>query len=147
MLAVLETADSVARTGDGVRQVRRAYLPGKAPREKLAIPGIDTAELITTIDHNLVCSDEQRRFQRKVSNHRVRADAVGAFRALSAEKAQALLEELDAWLSEHEIDGNAQDDSRGRYASLGIRFYAGDTVKIEDDKPADGIAAEVDQEE
>jgi hypothetical protein len=135
MLAVLETADSVAHTSEGIELVRHAYLPGKDPREKLSILGIDTAELITTINHNLVCADEQRRFQRKVSNHRIRADAVAAFRALSAEKSQALLEELDAWLSEHEIDADAdaQDNSTGRYVSLGIYFYARDPGDDQED--------------
>jgi len=128
MLTVLETADSVEKTGQGVKLVRRAYLPGKDPREKLAILGADTAELIATIDHNLVADDDQRRFQRKVSNHRVHADALPAFRALSAVKSQALLEELDAWLSEHEVSDDAQDEAGGRYVSLGIYFYERDAA-------------------
>jgi hypothetical protein len=132
MLAVLETADSVVNSDEGVKLVRRAYLPGRDPREKLAILGSDTAELIATIDHNLVATVDQRRFQRKVSNHRVHADAVAAFRALSAEKSQALLEELDAWLSEQETDGDAQDDGAGRYVSLGIYFYERDRADDEE---------------
>ena len=52
------------------------------------------------------------------------------FQALSAEKSQALLEELDAWLSEHEITG----DVAGRYVSLGIYFYTSDAGD-EENKP------------
>lgn len=126
MLAVLEAADSVEKTTQGVRLVRRAYLPGKDPAEKLAILGTDTAELIATIDHNLVAAADERRFQRKVSNQRVRTEALAAFRALSAEKSQALLEQLDAWLAEHEITDGAQGDTGGRYVSLGIYFYESD---------------------
>jgi len=130
MLAVLEAADSVQRTARGVKLVRRAYLPGKDPREKLVILGTDTAELIATIDHNLVAADGERRFQRKVSSHRLRPEDLPAFQALSAEKSQALLEELDAWLSEHEITG----DVAGRYVSLGIYFYTSDAGD-EENKP------------
>ena len=62
---------------------------------------------------------DELRYQRKVSNHCVDPRAVDAFVELSANKSQALLEELDAWLSEHEVGA----DSEGRYLSLGIYFY------------------------
>lgn len=126
MLAVLETAESVVRREAGVELLRRAYLPGKDSHGKLAILGTDSAELIATIDHNLVAAPGARRFQRKVSNHRLRADAVEAFRELSAVKSQALLEELDAWLSRHEIGEDGSDEDDARYVSLGIYFYEGD---------------------
>jgi hypothetical protein len=122
MLAVLTAAGSVERTGDSLRLVQHAYVPGNDPADKLNILGIDTAELIATIDHNLVSDPEQLRYQRKVSNPRVRADALPEFQAFSAAKAQALLEELDAWLSAHELDGEEEAET-GRYVSLGIYYY------------------------
>ena len=39
------------------------------------------------------------RFQRKVMYHSIRADALPAFRKLSAAQAQSLLEKLDRWLA------------------------------------------------
>ena len=126
MLAVLLAASSVEKEDNTVTLVQRAYLPGGAPSEKLAILGTDTAEIVATIDHNLVAPPAERRFQRKVSNHHIRAEALPAFQALSAEKAQALLEELDAWLSAHEIDAAEHGESAGHYASLGIYFYERD---------------------
>jgi len=123
MLAVLQAASSVEKCEQGVRLVQHAYLPGNDPSEKLAILGTDTAELVSTIDHNLVAATEERRFQRKVSNHNMRPDSVPAFRALSAEKSQALLEELDAWLSEHEIEATEDGETSGHYVSLGIYFF------------------------
>ena len=98
MLAVLSAASTVARQDDRVHLIQHAYVPGKDPADKLHILGTDTGELIATIDHNLVSDADQRRFQRKVSNHRVRADALPEFRALSTRKAQTLLEELRAEL-------------------------------------------------
>jgi len=123
MLAVLLAASSVEKTERGIKLVQHAYLPGNDPGEKLTILGTDTAELVATIDHNLIVEADERHFQRKVSNHKVRSDAVPAFRTLSAEKSQTLLEELDAWLSEHEIGAHEGDDSSGHYVSLGIYFF------------------------
>jgi hypothetical protein len=122
MLAVLDAASSVEKDGDRVRLTQHAYVPGNDPVDKLNILGTDSAELIATIDHNLVKQGDALRFQRKVSNHNVSVDALADFQALSAEKAQALLEEFDAWLSEHE----AQDSDQGRYVSLGIYYYKKD---------------------
>ncbi len=123
MLAVLSAACTVVRDGDKVRLVRHAYVPGKDPADKLHILGADSAELIATIDHNLVSTPEALRFQRKVSNHRLRRDAVPEFQALSADRAQALLEEFDTWLAKHEVPAGEQDDDQGRYVSLGIYYY------------------------
>ncbi|WJW74621.1 DUF6502 family protein [Thiohalobacter sp. IOR34] len=118
MLAVLEAGGSVQRLGEQVCLKRPAYLPADDPCEGLRILGADTAELIATIEFNLRMPPEQRRFQRKVSNHQIRKDALQRFHALAAEKSQALLEELDEWLARHE----AGDDENACYASLGIHY-------------------------
>jgi hypothetical protein len=123
MLSVLMSASAVEKAGDQLRLIQRAYVPGKDPADKLSILGTDTAELIATIDHNLVSSERKRRFQRKVSNHRLAADAVADFQELSANKAQALLEHFDAWLAEHEIAANLTDPDQNRYVSVGIYYY------------------------
>jgi len=123
MLSVLISASAIEKAGDRVRLVQRAYVPGKDPADKLNILGNDTAELISTIDHNLVSDEKDLRFQRKVSNHHVRSDVIPEFQALSAHKAQQLLEQFDAWLSEHEVDSGEQDSGQGHYVSLGIYYY------------------------
>ena len=121
MLSVLEAAGSVQTGADGgVTLLRRAYIPGNDPLDKLHILGVDVAELIATIDHNLVVPANQLFFQRKVSNGALHPDALDEFRRLSAAKSQALLEELDAWLSQHEVSRAAAGS--GRYVSLGIYY-------------------------
>jgi hypothetical protein len=123
MLKVLKAAGSVVDTDTGrVRLVSHAFIPSSDPIDKLHILGTDVAELVATIDHNLTAEPGLLFFQRKVSNSAVRADAVPAFRSLSAEKAQALLEELDAWLSRHEVPHITDDESDGQYVSLGIYY-------------------------
>jgi hypothetical protein len=123
MLSVLISASAIEKTGDRVRLIQRAYVPGKDPADKLSILGTDTAELISTIDYNLVSNEKALRFQRKVSNHHIQSDAVPEFKLLSARKAQQLLEQFDTWLSEHEIDSGKQDSTRGHYVSVGIYYY------------------------
>lgn len=122
MLAVLEAASSISKKAGKVRLVKKAYVPGSDPLDKLAILGIDTAELIATIDHNLTHADDELRYQRKVSSHQVNPQATEEFQALAAGKSQALLEELDAWLAAHEVKGE-HAPGEGRYVSLGIYFY------------------------
>jgi len=131
MLAVLTMASAVEKTAKGVRLLQRAYVPGKDPADKLNILGTDTAELVSTIDHNIVSDEKGLRYQRKVSNHNVRADAVAEFKAMSSEKAQALLEDLDTWLSAHETDSRGKASDPGRYVSLGI-YYFEDTQDSKD---------------
>jgi len=122
MLAVLESAASVQHTEHGIKLIQRAYLPGNDRGETLHILGADTAELIATIDHNLRAAEGDRRFQRKVSSYHLRADSVAEFRTLAAARSQALLEELDAWLSTHEIEASAPEQT-ARYVSVGIYFF------------------------
>ena len=123
MLSVLISASAIEKTGDRVHLIQRAYVPGKDPADKLSILGSDTAELISTIDHNLVSDEKDLHFQRKVSNHHIQADVIPEFQAFSAQKAQQLLEQFDAWLSEHEVDSGEQDSDQGHYVSLGIYYY------------------------
>ena len=118
MLTVLEASNSVVRDGDFVRLIQHAYIPESDPVEKIDILGADVAELIETINHNLSSPADQLLFQRKVSNRRVKQDAVPAFKKLAAQKSQELLEELDSFLSKNETT-----DTNAYYVALGI-YYA-----------------------
>lgn len=84
-----------------IELVQRAYVPVADAAEKLAILGNDVADLVNTIDHNIRLGANEPRFQRKVMYRNYPASQLPAFRALSADKAQALLEAFDLWLSEH----------------------------------------------
>jgi len=122
MLDLLVASTTVQLTGNEVRLEKHAYIPGGDPADKLHILGTDVGELISTIDHNLGAAKTDLRFQRKVFNSTVDSDAVNDFKQMSAEKAQALLEDLDAWLTEH----SAKDQSSARSVSLGIYYHEQD---------------------
>jgi len=119
MLDLLVEAECVQAENDSVHLIKLAYLPGKDSHEVAFILGNDTHELIQTINHNMITEDAAKRFQRKVSTNKLSKNATQEFQRISAKHAQALLEELDGWLSEHEATVN--EDSQ--YVSLGIYYY------------------------
>jgi len=120
MLDLLTAADCVEVKDNRVRLIKHAYVPGKDSAEVIRILGTDTNELLNTIDYNLTAGDSEKRYQRKVSSAALDKNAVEEFKKLSKKHAQALLEQLDEWLSNNEVD---PDDENARYVSLGINYY------------------------
>ena len=126
MLNLLESSNCVEIKDGLVHLVRNAYVPGSDPEEIIRILGKDTNELINTIDHNLTTDEESKWFQRKVSNPRVPIDALPAFKEFSRKRSQALLEELDTWLSQNEADKGTDS----HYVSLSVYYYEQDTKEV-----------------
>lgn len=122
MLSTLEKAGSVEVQGGKVKLIQHAYIPGNDSTEKLHILGTDVAELTSTINHNLEQPDNPR-FQRKASNKAVAAESLDEFKILMGKKSMKLLEELDLWMSEHEIDTQKQPTAKTKQTSVGIYYY------------------------
>lgn len=122
MLTVLLAAGTVAQVDGKIRLINHAYIPGNDPVDKITILGSDAGELMATIDHNLTAASADLHFQRKVSNHALRDDAVNEFKRLSHSKAQALLEDLDDWLNRHEA-AQGDEEQSSRYVSMGIYYF------------------------
>jgi hypothetical protein len=125
VLDELERVGAVRQLDDGrVELVTRAYIPRTSETDKLHILGTDVNYLITTIDHNVRSDRAEPLFQRKVAYDNLPDQALPEFRKLSAQKAQALLEHLDEWLSQHDRD--TQPDVVGtkrNRAGLGIYYF------------------------
>lgn len=128
MFDMLEASHCVEKKDGVVYLTNHAYVPGNDSSEVIHVLGTDTNELIETIDHNLTCAENKRRYQRKVSNAHVKASAVNEFQDFANKRAQALLEELDTWLSQHEI--TTQDDE-AKYISLGI-YHFENSIEIDE---------------
>ncbi len=121
MLDLLLNAECIKVEDNMAHLIKQAYVPGKDSEEIIRILGTDTSELLNTIDHNLTGDDSNnKRYQRKVSSALLNKDAVDKFKRLSNKQSQALLEQLDAWITEHEVE---QDDENASYVSLGIYYY------------------------
>ena len=123
--------DELLRVGNVKRQengnlrlMSHAYIPQESDVDKLYILGADTSALISTIDHNLDPAVERKYFQRKVRYDNLPDEVLPEFRALSAEKAQQLLEEFNAWLAKRDRDINPVIDGSGRnMAGIGIYYF------------------------
>lgn len=123
MLDLLLHSDTVELNGQMVKLIKPAYVPSNDSSEIALILGTDTAELIETISHNMTTESHEKRFQRKVSTHKLDPKFLHAFKRRCENQAQNLLEELDQWLSEHETD----DPKEAQYVSLGIYYYQPET--------------------
>jgi hypothetical protein len=125
VLDELQRVCAVAQDDDGhIRLLVRSYLPSNDDQMKLYILGVDSGDLITTISHNLEASSKRPFFQRKVSYDNLPADALEAIIRNAEEKSQALLEELDGFISQHDRDANSDATGRGRYrAGIGIYYF------------------------
>jgi len=105
MLDELQRVGAVQVLADGRVALRqRAFVPQDSVVQKLGILGTDVGELIETITHNIEHGATDARYQRKVMHVGIPVEALPAFREMSARQSQALLEELDAWLTEHDIE-------------------------------------------
>jgi hypothetical protein len=125
MLSMLEEAGSVRLTGDKVRLVRHAFVPGSDPLDKIQVLGTDAAELIATIDHNLTAAPDKLMFQRKVAYDNIDPAALPKLKKMTFTKAQALLEQLDRQYASSEL--GEYDGIGGKYISLGIYYYEEDS--------------------
>lgn len=119
---------AVERQADGrIALLARGYVPRRGAPEMVGVLGTDVADLIDTIDHNLHHAGPDGpapRFQRKVMYSGVPASALPAFRTLSAERGQALLEQLDRWLNDAcEQQAPAEGEPPGVRVGLGIYCF------------------------
>ena len=127
VLDELERVGAVQVLADGLVAPReRAFVPQESMVQKLGIMGTDVGELIETIVHNIEYGTTAARYQRKVMHVGIPVSALPAFREMSARQSQALLEGLDAWLTEHDVEhlpasgGPAADTSR---VGVGIHYF------------------------
>ena len=116
---------AVETLDDGnIRLKTRAYIPESGDADKLNILGTDVSDLVATIDHNIQHGVADPFFQRKVMYDNVPAEALEEFRRLSGSQAQALLERLDKWLSQHDRDTHPKATGTGRMRTgIGIYYF------------------------
>jgi hypothetical protein len=96
-----------------LRMTARGYVPGGDPERIIDILGLDTAEFMETVDHNLQAhSDGKRLFQLKVLSDNVPAVYLPEFNAYSARLSRPVIEELNRWLSERDMgrDWSGEDE-------------------------------------
>ncbi|MGE5283351.1 MAG: DUF6502 family protein [Actinomycetota bacterium] len=115
---------TVERKPDGtIRLLERSYIPKRGEIEKIGILGVDTSDLIATIDHNISQPDAPF-FQRKVCYDNLPVEALPELGRIAAARGQALLESLDGWMSTRDRDVNPSIPGTGRSrAGVGIFYF------------------------
>ena len=124
-------AEELARVGaikllpDGTaRLLTRAYIPHGDQAEKIAILGVEVADLIRTIDHNLTSSPGDAYFQRRVSYNNIPRELLPALTKKLSRKAQSCLESLDKVLSAADRDSGPGAKGTGRVRTgIGIYYF------------------------
>ena len=125
LLDELLQAGAVERTATGrLRLVTRGYVPRTDDAEKLGILGSDVADLMSSVDHNIVHPPEQAFFQRKVAYDNLVSACLPELRDRAARRGQTLLEALDEFMSAHDRDASPRVRGSGRHrAVIGIYYY------------------------
>jgi len=124
LLDELERVGTVTREKDRVTLDRQGYQPHRSEEAMLSLFATSAADLLDTLEHNLA-GELPNRLQLSVAYDNVTPAGLEAFRRLSAERAMALLRELDGELSAHDRDLNgepAEDDAPRHRTGLGIYF-------------------------
>ena len=112
--------DELLRVGalievDGaLRMTKRGYVPATDEGAKIDIFGVDTAEMMDTIDFN-ISSDDASLLQYKVLADNLPADQVEEFNEFSRRVSLSAIDEIRHWLIEHDAGSSVE----------GERFYAG----------------------
>lgn len=120
-------ADELLRLGaiqeiDGkLRMTSRGYVPVADQARMLDILGVDTAELIETIDHNLQASGDDRRLQLKVIANNLPESAFAEFDRYSKRIARNAVEEIARWLGERDL--GKDDSGSDRRLAVGVGVY------------------------
>lgn len=121
--ALIDSGNIRVIDNGNIQLINPNYLPATDSEKKLNILGIDTAELMQTIDHNInVEQPDDAWFQRKASNTQVKIEALPKIKQRINKKAQLLLEDIDADFSANESESEADSCS----VSIGIYFSQAD---------------------
>jgi hypothetical protein len=123
LLKELMDAGAVRQRPDGRLEVlTRNYIPHPIDEQLIRLWGSALTDIATTTGHNLAKAEQEpTRFERAAVNDRIDARAVAEFRTFLEQEGQAFLERVDAWLSAHQVGGDADDDAE--FIRLGAGAY------------------------
>ena len=127
-----------------LRMTNRGYVPGTDPSTKVDILGMDTAEFIETIDHN-VQGFEPPLVQRKVVADNLPEEHKAAFEAYSRRVALNAMDEIRRWLIEHDAGGDRTGSDQRYFAGFGVYQIMrprDDAARMQDETEPRGEAGE-----
>ncbi|MEE8343457.1 MAG: DUF6502 family protein [Gammaproteobacteria bacterium] len=124
ILEELLHSGAVTNLNDGrIKLVTNAYVPRADIVEKITILGTDVTDLISTIDHNLVCEPDETFFQRKVWYNNIPEELISELRQKIVNRSQATVEALDQEMANCDRDVNPEVDGTGRKRAVVSIYY------------------------
>jgi len=124
VLDELQRINAVSVTNEIVHLQTQAYVPEDDMEEKLRIFGTAATDLISTLTHNLDNQTSQKRVQRSVFYNNIPQESLPEIRARSNEEVQAMLIQMNQWLSKHDRDENEEVTGTGQArAGIGIYYF------------------------
>jgi hypothetical protein len=115
---------------------RRGYVPDADETAMIDILGMDAAEFIETVDHNIQAPATDKLMQVKVLANNLPGEHLDAFNEYSKRVSLSALDEVVHWLNEHDA-GKAEAGDDPRYA-VGIGMFQINKLVRSADTPDDG---------
>ncbi len=112
--------DAVEEVDGKLRMTARGYVPSSEAAGNFEIIGLDTAELLETMDHNVLAEPDDKLLQLKVLANNMPAEHVAQFNAHSRRLARAVLEDLARWLGERDLGKDRSGDDQRFALGLGV---------------------------
>jgi hypothetical protein len=111
-----------------VRLLDKGYIIRKGEIGKINILGTDVGDLISTIDHNIVCPSSEAFVQRKALYDNIPEESLSELRKIMSKRAKRFIETMDQVISGYDRDINSSVKGKGRKkAGLGIYYFEGDS--------------------
>jgi hypothetical protein len=105
-----------------IRVLKRDFVYSELDPEIVRQMGIALHDHAATLEHNLDANrPSARRFEAIANNERITPRAVNAFQKLVESRGLAFLEDVDQWLTEHEIE--PREDTNAETVRLGVGVY------------------------
>ncbi len=132
----LERVGAIKVLKDGrVRLEARALILSDREVDTLEGLGVDVADLVSSVDHNLQSDPAERVFQRKVAYDNLPAEARRRLREVAWRHGQTLLERLDREMAKYDRDVAPKAKGGGRHrAVLGVYYFDEDLDERHDDR-------------
>ncbi len=133
MLKELVKVSAVREADDGrLEALSRYYMPGRSDPEAVLRSGAVAEDLGRTLAANLAREEgEPSRFEGRATHDSIPRGRVAAFREFLEREAMALLEKVDAWLTEN---GAPEDTPRRKTTRLGLGIYQVEGEEERDEK-------------
>jgi len=104
-----------------MRMTHRGYVPTSDPAMVIDLLGLDTAQFIETIDHNIEAGANAKLMQLCAVSDSLPAEHVQRFLQQTRRNAQQLIENTAEWLERHEDEPDSKSGGKDhRIAGLGV---------------------------